>query len=185
MKYKELHSSQKGKINAWMFAQMHEYYVQHNQLPDTEMFQKLARIVYHKSVSPKRSFEFEDMLDHMNRKRARMEERLMAGKKPPVPMNQLPSPKEPEKKDRPACPRCGGRMRQQFRGLLHCKCGMSWMKKTGYFERTSDMNFVLKRKRVGKKVIRCPDIEYRGIKDENFLIDTCSALNMDTDTAHK
>lgn len=42
------------------------------------------------------------------------------------------------------CPSCGRKMKQQFIGLRHCKCGMSWKKGTGYFQRTSDMVFTLK-----------------------------------------
>lgn len=34
-------------------------------------------------------------------------------------------------------------MKQQFIGLRHCKCGISWKKDIGYFERTSDMIFAL------------------------------------------
>ena len=37
------------------------------------------------------------------------------------------------------CPVCGRKMKQQFIGLQHCKCGMSWKKDIGFFERTSDM----------------------------------------------
>ena len=48
-------------------------------------------------------------------------------------------------------PRCGRNMKQQFIGLLHCKCGMSYHKKIGYFERTSNMIFALQRKKIGKK----------------------------------
>ncbi len=40
-------------------------------------------------------------------------------------------------------PNCGKKMKQQFIGLQHCKCGMSWKKDTGYFERTPDMTFVI------------------------------------------
>jgi len=48
------------------------------------------------------------------------------------------------------CPNCGRVMTQQFIGLKHCKCGISWKKDIGYFERTSDMVFALER-RVTKK----------------------------------
>ena len=41
-------------------------------------------------------------------------------------------------------------MRQQFIGLKHCKCGISWKKDIGYFERTSDMVFSLERRKKGK-----------------------------------
>ena len=42
-------------------------------------------------------------------------------------------------------------MKQQFIGLQHCKCGISWKKDIGYFERTGDMVFALERRKVGKK----------------------------------
>lgn len=42
-------------------------------------------------------------------------------------------------------------MKQQFIGLQHCRCGMSWKKDIGFFERTPDMVFALQRKMVGKK----------------------------------
>lgn len=41
-------------------------------------------------------------------------------------------------------------MKQQFIGLQHCKCGMSWSRHEGYFERTGDMIFCLKRVKKGK-----------------------------------
>ena len=50
------------------------------------------------------------------------------------------------------CRRCNREMKQQFIGLLHCKCGMSYHKDLGYFERSEDMIFALERKRIGKKV---------------------------------
>jgi len=42
-------------------------------------------------------------------------------------------------------------MKQQFIGLKHCKCGMSWKNDIGYFERTSDMVFALERRKKGNK----------------------------------
>ena len=59
------------------------------------------------------------------------------------------------------CPNCGRKMKQQFIGLQHCKCGMSWKKEIGFFERTNDMVFVLERKTVGKKVKQLPMIRYK------------------------
>ena len=44
------------------------------------------------------------------------------------------------------CINCGKSMKQQFIGLKHCKCGTSWKKDIGYFERTGDMVFALERK---------------------------------------
>ena len=49
------------------------------------------------------------------------------------------------------CPNCGRKMKQQFIGQRHCKCGMSWKKGVGYFERTSDMVFALRRVPKGSK----------------------------------
>ena len=49
------------------------------------------------------------------------------------------------------CPNCGRKMKQQFIGLQHCKCGMSWQKGSGFFSRTPDMVFALQRVTVGKK----------------------------------
>ncbi|MDD3882624.1 MAG: hypothetical protein PHI27_10255 [Eubacteriales bacterium] len=49
------------------------------------------------------------------------------------------------------CPNCGRKMKQQFIGLQHCKCGMSWQKGAGFFERSTDMVFCLKRVHVGNK----------------------------------
>lgn len=59
------------------------------------------------------------------------------------------------------CLSCGRKMKQQFIGLQHCKCGMSWKKDIGYFERTSDMIFALERHTVGKKVKQLPVIRYK------------------------
>lgn len=54
------------------------------------------------------------------------------------------------------CINCNKAMKQQFIGLKHCKCGTSWKKDVGYFERTSDMVFALERKvtKKGKNSIR-------------------------------
>ena len=64
------------------------------------------------------------------------------------------------------CEKCGQKMKQQFNGLNHCKCGISWKKDIGYFERTPDMIFALERKviRKGKNSIRTkqvPIIRYK------------------------
>ena len=49
------------------------------------------------------------------------------------------------------CPACERKMKQQYIGLQHCRCGMSWKKDIGYFERTPDMVFALHRKTIEKK----------------------------------
>ena len=51
-------------------------------------------------------------------------------------------------------------MKQQFIGLLHCKCGISYHKDMGYFERTKDMVFALERTKIGKKIKQAPVIRY-------------------------
>lgn len=56
------------------------------------------------------------------------------------------------------CPNCGRKMKQQFIGLQHCRCGMSWKKDIGFFERTPDMAFALERRQIGKKVKQRPVI---------------------------
>ena len=33
-----------------------------------------------------------------------------------------------ERQEQKVCPNCGRKMKQQFIGLQHCKCGMSWKK---------------------------------------------------------
>ena len=30
------------------------------------------------------------------------------------------------------CPNCGRKMKQQFIGLFHCKCGLSWKRDIGF-----------------------------------------------------
>lgn len=59
------------------------------------------------------------------------------------------------------CPECGKKMKQQFIGLKHCTCGISWMKGTDYFTRTPDMIFCLKRIKIGKKIKQVPMIRYK------------------------
>ena len=58
------------------------------------------------------------------------------------------------------CPNCGRKMKQQFIGLQHCKCGMSWKKDIGYFGRSNDMVFALERRVIGKKTKQVPVIRY-------------------------
>ena len=59
------------------------------------------------------------------------------------------------------CPGCGRKMKQQFIGLKYCKCGMSWKRDIGYFERTEDMVFALERRKCGKKWKQVPVIRYK------------------------
>jgi hypothetical protein len=52
-------------------------------------------------------------------------------------------------------------MVQQFIGLKHCRCGMSWKKDMGYFTRTPDMVFALERQKVKGRLKQVPVIRYR------------------------
>ena len=80
------------------------------------------------------------------------------------------TPKKPNPKRR--CVNCGRAMKQQFIGLKHCRCGTSWSKSGGYFERTSDMVFALQRRVIkkGKNSIRTkqvPVIRYRMLDSQD------------------
>ena len=66
------------------------------------------------------------------------------------------------------CPNCGRKMKQQFIRLQHCKCGISWKRDIGYFERTSDMVFALQRVKVGKKVKQMPVIRIKERKENEY-----------------
>lgn len=66
------------------------------------------------------------------------------------------------------CPNCDRKMKQQFIGLQHCKCGISWKRDMGYFERTSDMVFALQRVKVGKKVKQMPIIRIKERKENEY-----------------
>lgn len=40
------------------------------------------------------------------------------------------------------CPECGRKMKQQFIGLKHCKCGINWLKDVGYLQITPDIDML-------------------------------------------
>ena len=68
-------------------------------------------------------------------------------------------------KNNKKCPRCGHKMKQQFIGLQHCSCGMSWKGGIGFFGRTPDMVFCLRRQKGSAKQSIC--IETR--QDNNTI----------------
>ncbi len=79
--------------------------------------------------------------------------------------------KKPNRKRR--CPNCGLVMKQQFIGLKHCKCGTSWSKAEGYFERTPGMVFALQRQvtKKGKNSVRTkqvPVIRYNAADSDDY-----------------
>ena len=59
------------------------------------------------------------------------------------------------------CPNCGRKMKQQFIGLQHCKCGMSWKKDEGFLEGARGMVFAVGRQTMGKKVKQIRVIRYK------------------------
>lgn len=67
------------------------------------------------------------------------------------------------------CPNCGRKMKQQFIGLQHCKCGMSWKKDLGYFERTNDMVLALQRQTIGKRTKQIPIIRYKAVQKQEHM----------------
>ena len=72
-----------------------------------------------------------------------------------------------QKKKRPKkrCPECGRAMVQQFIGLKHCKCSVTWKKDEGYFQRTSDMVFALEKTRRNGKTKQSPVVRHKGAPD--------------------
>lgn len=139
--YKDLKQKQKAKIADSMFEKTCDYYREHDKLPEGEDCEKIAEQIYQRVKG--------------------------------IAENGLPAKKEKKKEDadkpktkkrgmsKKVCPNCGRKMKQQFIGLQHCKCGMSWKKDIGYFERTGDMVFALERRKIGKKTKQCPVIRYR------------------------
>lgn len=62
------------------------------------------------------------------------------------------------------CPGCGRKMKQQFIGLQHCRCGVSWKKDIGFFERSPDMVFALERRTVNGKVKQMSVIRFKAVE---------------------
>ena len=76
--------------------------------------------------------------------------------------------KQNKKRPKKRCTECGRAMVQQFIGLKHCKCGITWKKDEGYFERTGDMVFALEKRRKsskGNKTKQVPVVRYKGAPD--------------------
>ena len=55
------------------------------------------------------------------------------------------------------CPNCGRKMKQQFIGLQHCKCGISWKH-----------DIALQRVKIGKKVKQMPIIRIKERKENEY-----------------
>lgn len=154
---------QKQLISDLMFRFVYEYFSDNGKLPEEDSYEDLAHNVYVRLKSrsiwvPYDEFYNNGFLKKIDRAKERVSNGDVCVK--------------PEKKDKtnklskPAnlkriCPNCGRKMKQHFIGLKHCSCGTSWLKGTGYFERTPDMVFCLKRVKKGKTFKQVPCIEYK------------------------
>ena len=140
--YKDLKQKQKAKIADCMFEKTCDYYREHDKMPEGEDGEKIAEQIYQrvKGIAEKASFDevYRLYLYRLPRYETRIAE------------NGLLERKEKKKEVEDSV----------FR-LQHCKCGMSWKKDIGYFERTGDMVFALERRKVGKKTKQCPVIRYK------------------------
>ena len=161
--YKDLWQKQKARISDWMFRAVCEYYSEYGKMPEGEAVEQIAARIYDKIKSLAIWVPYDEVCRAFQKKLPRYEMRIaehgIPEEKPPKP-KAPPTPKKKGNSNK-VCPNCGRKMKQQFIGLQHCKCGMSWKKGEGFFERSSDMVFALERRRVGKKVKQCPVIRYR------------------------
>ena len=168
-KYKELTMKQKKLISDLMFRFVYEYFSDNGKLPEEDSYDVLAQKVYDCLKSRSIWVPYDEFYDKgFLKKIDRAKERVTNGdiyvkpeKKDKT--NKLSKPANPKR----ICPNCGRKMKQHFIGLKHCSCGTSWMKGTGYFERTPDMVFCLKRVKKGKKVKQVPCIEYKPSSHES------------------
>jgi len=81
------------------------------------------------------------------------------------------------------CINCNRKMKQQFIGLKHCKCGTSWKKDIGYFERTPNMVFALERQPKGKggKTKQVPVIRIKEEASNMAICELCSGVMLKVD----
>lgn len=151
-----------------MFKSVYEYYQEHGEMPDEVATSAITDKVYEKVVSINVWVPYDEVHRKLLSELPQYDERIKVGEAPvkqKSPKKSLPESgtpsipvKTPGSKNR--CPYCGRKMKQQFIGLKHCKCGMSWSRQGGFFEQTSDMVFALERKNVGKKTKQQPVIHF-------------------------
>ena len=172
--YKELKQKQKARISEWMFRAVCEYYREHGEMPGEDASSEIVAAVYEKIKSVAIWVPYDEVSRAFLSKLARYETRIAENGIPEETPKKKKSPTVPQKKGRSkkVCPSCGRKMKCQFNGLQHCKCGMSWKKGEGFFERTSDMAFALERRRIGKKIKQCPVIRYRSDIADTLIYDS-------------
>ncbi len=163
--YKDLKQKQKAGIADGMFQKTCDYYREHGRLPEGGDCEKIAEQIFQRVQGLAGKASFDEICQLYLSRLPRYEMRITE--------NGIPEKKEKADKDggkpkvkkkgrsRKVCPNCGRKMKQQFIGLQHCKCGISWKKDIGYFERTGDMVFALERRKIGKKTKQCPVIRYK------------------------
>lgn len=161
--YQDLRQKHKAKIADWMFRATREYYQEHGEIPGEEALQALTNQVYEKIVSTCIWVPYDEVyrkfLSELPQYEIRIKEGDLAEDTPPP---KKTTPAAPKKKgSSKICPNCGRKMKQQFIGLRHCKCGMSWKRGEVFFERSPDMVFALERRKAGKKSKQCPVIRFQ------------------------
>ena len=160
--YADLRQKHKAKIADWMFKSVCEYYREHGEIPEGEAASAITDKVYEKIVSTCIWVPYDEVQQKLLSVLPSYDTRIKENGLPEKPPSPSPTP-TPKKKgsSNKVCPNCGRKMKQQFIGLQHCKCGMSWKKGDGFFQRSGDMVFALQRRKVGKKIKQCPVIRYR------------------------
>ncbi len=160
--YTDLRQKHKAKIADWMFRSISDYYREHGKMPEGGAVSAITDTVYQKIVSTCIWVPYDEvhrkLLSELPGYEIRIRENGLP-EKPPPPSPQ-PTPKKKGSSNK-VCPNCGRKMKQQFIGLQHCRCGISWKKGDGFFERSGDMVFALQRRKAGKKVKQCPVIRYK------------------------
>lgn len=170
--YKDLKQKQKKRIADWMLQSTCAYYKEHGTIPDGEAASEITAKIYEKIKSLAIWVPYDEVHRVFLTKLPKYELRLQAndGLEPQTEetkpsKKKIPSATKKKGNSNKICPECGRKMKQQFIGLQHCKCGMSWKKGEGFFQRTNDMVFALERRRIGKKYKQCPVIRYK----DNFI----------------
>lgn len=162
--YEDLRQKHKAKIANWMFRSVCEYYREHGKMPQDAAVSALTDKVYEKIVSTCIWVPYDEVYRKFLSELPQYELRIKEGGLPDKPQAPQNPPSAPKKKggSGKVCPVCGRKMKQQFIGLKHCKCGMSWQRGEGFFKRSNDMVFALERQKVGKKIKQRPVVRFKG-----------------------
>ena len=165
--YKDLRQKQKARISDWMFQAICEYYNEHGKMPEGKAAEQITVRIYDKIKSLAIWVPYDEVHRVFLSKLPHYEKRIAedhvseSAQTPPKKKTVSTAPKKKKGNSNKVCPNCGRKMKQQFIGLQHCRCGVSWKKGEGFFERSGEMVFALERRRIGQKVKQCPVIRYR------------------------